>query len=286
MWDTCKLRSYYNYIGKWEGYRGTIRREKLHWLSKKTNWFFVVGQLVHEAIESQVAQRSLGRPVSEEAAQNLVRYKLEKIRENPNDFLVEVVNGTDVTDEDFHAAEMQILSLLDVFFDIIWPPYEKFGYEQHEKFESFMLEDIKVNLKVDLVSKMDDGTIIVTDWKTQELHGLREEQKRQLLVYLLWAMDKYGVGHDRVKAEVRPLPLPEKQLIHDASEEEIKALKQFVLENGRAMLSVETEEDFPSSPDIDLCRSCNYATICPAGQQFLPKDRRLEPILPGRIAAD
>ena len=67
-WDVCKLRYYYSYIGKWEGFKGDLNRERLQWLSKKTDWVMLEGELIHEAIESQVNQWAIGRPVSKTAA--------------------------------------------------------------------------------------------------------------------------------------------------------------------------------------------------------------------------
>jgi len=285
MWDSCKLRYYYNYIGKWEGYKGDILRERLHWLSKKSNSWFLEGQLVHQAIESQVAQHSLGRPVSKEAAQRLFRFQLKRITENPHAFIVEMINGTDVPDGLFEATEEEGIDLLEIFFEIIWPNYEKFGYEQHERFERFKIDDILVYVKIDLVSTMDDGTVIVTDWKTGKMQELGKEQQRQILVYLLWAMSRYGVPHDRVKAEIRPLRFPEKHLIHEPGAEEIEDLREYILENAGAMLAVESEEDFPASPSQELCQHCNFATICPEGMNFLSVDKRQEPIIPGQIEA-
>ena len=170
--------------------------------------------MVHQAIESQIAQHSIGRPVSTEAAQRLFRFKLKQITGDPHAFIVEKINGTDVPDGLFEAIEEEGVELLEIFFEIIWPNYEGFRYEQHERFERFKIDDILVYLKVDLVSTLDDGTVIVTDWKTGKLQELGEEQKKQILVYLMWAMSRYDVRPDRVKAEIRPLRFPEKVLIH------------------------------------------------------------------------
>ncbi len=284
MWEECKLKYYYHYVGKWEGYKGDLKRERLHWLSKKSNWYFLLGQLVHEVIENQISHRFLGRPVNKEAAQRLFGYLLSRVIENPTDYLVEQVNGTLSGEMDFEAIEKQGLNLLETFFQMIWPNYDRLSYEQHEKFERFIIEEIPIFLRIDLVTRRGDGSIIITDWKTQEIQELRESHQRQILVYVLWAMDKYGLSSDRVIAEIRPLPLPEKVLISVAENEKLEEFRRFILQNAAEMLSVKNEDDFPASPSRDLCEHCNYATICPDGNQFLDEEVKGELIVPGQIA--
>ncbi len=242
---------------------------------------------MHQAIESQIAQHSLGRPVSKAAAKSLLEFQLGRMQENPEAFLVEEVNGTEYPTDLFETVAREGEDLLDSFFDIVWPPFETLTYEQHEKLERFPLVDINVYLKVDLVSRMNDGTVIITDWKTSKLSRLEKEHKRQLLVYVLWAMERYDVNYTQVTAEVIPLPFPGEHLVHkDWREREVEEFKGFILDNARAMLAIESEEEFPASPSENLCRQCNFATICPEGGIYLPKGRlAAQPLLPGKIAS-
>lgn len=278
-WDACRLRYYYSYIGKWEGFKGDTNRERLQWLSRKTAQYMLEGQLVHEAIRSQINQWAIGRPINREAAKRLYEYELNRVRKSPRDFLINEINGFPINDEKYDKWLDDGLLLLDNFFDIIWPNYDKYKYVQHEDFDSFKIEGIKVWTKVDLVTKMEDGTIMITDWKTGKVDEDAEENRRQLLGYALWAMEKFGVDESLVHAEVRFLrdpggnPRPIK-----ASKDELEKFRAFILENAKEMLSVKSPADFPPNPSERMCQECAFATVCPEGASFVPTNAISTPI--------
>ncbi len=278
MWNECRLRYYYAYIGKWEGFKGDPNREKLHWLRHKTAWFMLEGQLVHEAIQSQINQWAIGRDVNKDAARNLFVYRLNEISANPHDFIIDEVNGSPVVRDHIDGLRKDGLGLLDVFFDIIWPNYSGYEYAQHEDFDSFDIDGIKVWTKIDLVTRMKNGTIVVTDWKTSKSGEETKANRSQLLGYILWAMQKFGVDESKVRAEVRYLREPAAQGILDASKKELAEFRSFIAQNAKNMLAVKSAADFPASPSDRVCKICAYATVCPEGMQFVPSGVRIEAI--------
>ncbi len=276
-WDTCKLRYYYSYIGKWEGFKGDVNREKLHWLSRKSNRFVLEGQLIHEAIESQMNQWAIGRPVSKDAAKNLFTYRLRQIQQSPREFLIDEINGFPIPKERYEESRQSGLELLDSFFDIIWPNYAGYRYLKHEAFDSFAIDGFKVLTKVDLVTQMENGTIVVTDWKTGKVG---EPAREQLLGYILWAMQAYKVDVGHVRAEVRYLRDPGgKPSIIQATTKMLQDFRDFIVRSSKEMLSVSSEADFPASPSERVCRECAFASICPEGMAHIPQDARSTPII-------
>lgn len=282
-WETCKLRYYYSYIGKWEGFKGEMNREKLQWLSKKTDSVMLEGQLIHEAIESQVNQWAIGRPVSKDAARSLYAFRLDQVRKSPRDFLIDEINGYPVPQEKFEEVKGDGLELLDAFFDIVWPNYEGYKYVKHEQFDSFEIDSLKVWTKVDLVTQMEDGTYVVTDWKTGKVD---DPSREQLLGYIIWAMQAYKVDETRVKAEVRYLrdpggqPTPVK-----ATKKELDDFRAFMVANAKAMFAVSSEADFSANASDRNCKKCAFATVCPDGTEFVPAGARSTPIKIGAAAA-
>ncbi len=277
MWDECRLRYYYRYIGKWEGFKGDPNREKLQWLSHKTAWFMLEGQLVHESIQSQINQWSLGREVNKDAAKSLFSYRLGEIGENPRDFVIDEVNGSPVVGEHSDECRRDGLRLLDTFFDIVWPNYSGLEYVKHEDFDTFEIGGTKVWVKIDLVTKTKKGVVVVTDWKTSKPRDRASENRNQLLGYILWAMQKFGVDESNVRAEVRYLRDPAAQGIVSATRQDLTQFGTFIVKNANSMLKVQSGADFPASPSERACKTCAYATVCPDGMQFLPEAVRTKP---------
>jgi hypothetical protein len=72
---------------------------------------------------------------------------------------------------------------LENFFTKIWPEMKEYTYMRHEKFDRCMAGDTPVSLKVDLVSMMPDGSILITDWKTGHVRAEDPLHSLQMNVY-------------------------------------------------------------------------------------------------------
>jgi CRISPR/Cas system-associated exonuclease Cas4 (RecB family) len=273
----CKLKYYYNYVGKWEGFKGQINREKLQWLSRKKCWYMVQGSLIHEAIEGQINQWAVGRPVSKDAAKNLFSFQLREIQQAPRESLIDEINGFPVDTKMFDESSQNGPRLLDGFFDIIWPNYEPLQYVKHEEFDSFDVNGVRVWTKIDLVTRMKDKTIVVTDWKTGKV-GETDENEDQLTTYVLWAMHRFRIDEKSVRAEVRYLrDTASRPRLVQVDKEQLQEFRKMIAKESNEMLSVKSVSDFPSSPS-SRCRECAYATICASGHQFIPSSSRGTPI--------
>ena len=279
-WDTCKLQSYYSYVGKWEGFKGEAKREKLQWLNRKSAWYMIQGELIHEAIESQINQWAIGRPVSKDAAKSLFSFRLSQVQQSPRDFLLDEVNGFHIPDESYDECRQDGLQMLDSFFEIVWPSYSGYKYVKHEEIDSFEIDGTKVWTRVDLVTQMADGTIVVTDWKTGKVVNAAKENRQQLLGYIVWAMQEFRVDESRVRAEVRFLRDPGgRPVLIEAEKKELEEFRDFIVQSAKTMLAVNSEADFPASPSERVCQECAFATICPEGMVHIPAGSRSAPIV-------
>jgi len=278
-WNTCKLRYYFSYIGKWEGFRGNRDRDKLQWLSRLKPWYMVKGSLVHEAIESQINQWSIHRPVSQEAAINIFRFKFSEVRSNPSKYLIDDINGFPVKVEEFDASLQEGVKILEIFFGTFWLNYEPLEYVKHEEFDSFEIGGQKVWVKIDLVTRMDDGLIVITDWKTGKVEENKDANEAQIGAYVLWAVEKLKVAEDRVKTEIAYLKDPSRRRnLIGFSKEQLLGVRTQILNGSKEMLAVSSPDDFPASPSERNCRGCSFATVCGAGMQFVPDHVREQPV--------
>lgn len=149
----------------------------------------------------------------------------------------------------------------------MWPNLADLEYLAHEDFENFVMGGgVKVNVKVDYVTKSPDGRIVVTDWKTGEER--REENELQMAVYGMWASSKYDVPLNRVILELAYLRTGDSRPVK-LDEEAVSFAKEAILADSAEVLAADRIEDFPTNPAPDRCTACPFARICPDGVQVL-----------------
>jgi CRISPR/Cas system-associated exonuclease Cas4 (RecB family) len=162
---------------------------------------------------------------------------------------------------------------------MIWPNYASLKYVKHEEFDSFEVDKCKVWTKIDLVTKMENGTIVITDWKTGKIGANSDENEAQIGAYVLWALDKLKVGEDSVKTEIAYLRDPAyRRKLTVVTKEQLAGVKKQIIECSRSMLAVNSVSDFPANPSARVCRDCPFATVCEEGVQHIPEDVREQPV--------
>jgi hypothetical protein len=237
-----------------------VKEKSALWdLGRLQNFSFLKGSLIHEAINEQIKHHRLGRPVSSLAAKNFYLYKIGQVRKKQETFLVEAFNGYPIQEEKFDHATEDGLRQLDLFFKIIWHNYAGLQYINHEELESFLVGDIKVWVKLDLLSRNKDGHIVITDWKTGMIESEGELQGE---IYTLWVKTRFNLPADQIVIEF--VYLREPSIIQGRhTEEKLKECESRIILSAREILNMEKEEDFVASPEESKCLHCNFATICP-----------------------
>jgi hypothetical protein len=269
--DECPLAYYYTYIARHEQ---DSQAKVINSLLKLKKLHFFKGEVIHASIRSQITQHCVGRPVSLEAAQNLVSMEFNKVFKAQDTYLSEAYNGFPLEGAILKKEQEDALAQIERFFSVIWHNYKQLEFLTHERLEHFFLGDIKVWVQPDLVTKNNSGILMISDWKTGSQESARADTDLQLSVYILWASLHFGVPAQDIGAELVFLKTAQ-AFATKRSLPQINELKDYILKEARAMLSVNEASSFVPRPRFNLCKGCNFSTICPASaakkKQDLPK---------------
>jgi len=164
----------------------------------------------------------------------------------------------------FHASELYAL--------IRAMPAE--AWLDVEEFSSFELDGTKVHVVLDF-SRREGESVEIWDWKTGRPGGARND--RQLACYGLYAVEKWGVAPERVRAAELNLPSGEvrERRLGSADLDSVRAHIRASAQDMKLLLddpeaNSAREERFPfaaRSDDVEArdraCRFCNFRSACP-----------------------
>jgi CRISPR/Cas system-associated exonuclease Cas4 (RecB family) len=200
--------------------------------------------------------------------------RMRAFSESPAETVTEAFNGLRIRRDFLDFVLEDGKRQLETFGKIVWPQLGDLEYVEHEEFENFYIDDLKVHVKVDYVTRSGDGTIVVTDWKTGQEY-IPEKDDIQLAVYGLWASSKYEVPLERVKLELAYLRTG-RSIPVELSTDIVREVKEAVLASSAEVLAADFLEDFPTAPAPEKCIACPFATICPDGAETLQELRAQE----------
>ena len=127
-------------------------------------------------------------------------------------------------------------------------------------------DTMKINLKIDYLTRSEDQTIVITDWKTgnEELQG----DNLQVGIYTLWCMNKFEYPVDKIKAELIFLrtgkTLPISLTMNDCN-----SIKEKILAEASEIMLIDSIDDFIPTPRRRKCVSCQFAIICQEGKKII-----------------
>jgi len=257
-YNLCRRQYYYRYIARYLlKPLDDLSIPRLKRLGSLQSKYMLAGKLVHDAIERQLKIRE---HMDLEYAVDELKRQVDSTFNMADETLSEFHNGESVDEDFFSQTKQKGETLLETFFNEIWPPVAKRDYLEHEEFEGFALMDTRVVLKTDYVSRVGDN-VVVTDWKTGKVET-DADYEFQVGLYLLWAMDKYEKPYDNVRGElaylsegyIKPLTFKPEQL---------EGFAERVISGFREMNATYEIEDFQAKPSPRKCISCQFATICP-----------------------
>lgn len=261
LFALCKRYFYYRYIGTALKESNNFDIFKLRRLKDLNSKYALEGSLIHGVIENQIGQHYIGRELNEGGAKSQFVQRVEQYRKTACDTLTEFFNGLPNDDEFFNRIKIEGQDKISMFFGVIWPQLKYLEYLKHEDFDKFKINDVEVTVKVDYVSKTKNDIIVLTDWKTGQ-DNEEYESDLQIGTYELWAMEYYQKTPDRIRNELAYLKTGMMRQIefHDRDLEKIR--EKIILEFTK-MNSGYDIIDYPTSPDLKKCLSCQFATICP-----------------------
>ena len=138
-----------------------------------------------------------------------------------------------------------------------------------EELESFLVDGVKVWVKLDLAMRgKDDGSVVIVDWKTGQHHAA-EDIALQLGVYGLYGARAWDLRPDQIVA--LDVNLRDESMtthpIDAATLVEVEAYIQASIDAMRAALddvptNTASEERFPLTSDLWKCRRCRFRGAC------------------------
>lgn len=148
-----------------------------------------------------------------------------------------------------------------------------------------MIEGFRVVAVFDSIARLDDGQIIIADWKTTESQPRRDfyQERIQTLLYPLVAYetagDIFGIGDEISPADISLLywfpAFPEKSIEFPYSADQLQYDKTYFSNLIREIAGKETG-DFSKTDDHRLCDFCQYRSLCERGVEAASLEESLE----------
>ncbi len=267
LWQACRRAFYYRYVAIWQSSTEPSVRNRLYQMKGLTPLAALEGRLVHDSVENLIQQHRLGRPLKAAPAQEQYEQLVDRYQQTAREMIAEAYNGLAIQKKYFDLILQDGRKQIANFVNIVWPNLADLEYLMHEEFENFALEGVKVNVKVDYVTKSPDGRVVVTDWKTGE-ERQRDENDLQMAVYGMWASSKYDVPLSRVMLELAYLRTGGSHPVK-LNEDAMTLSKEAILTGAADVLAADRIDDFPTNPAPDRCIECPFARVCPDGLQLL-----------------
>lgn len=261
LWRQCKRAYYYQYIGPALQNIKYSERQQLKQLKRLDSRFVLQGKLVHEVLENQLEQHHRGLDVSEDRAKEQYVKSVEKYRQDAQNALVEYFNGDTISEAFFDRIRENGLDQISLFFGVIWLQLVHSHYLRHEKFDRFSISKVEAIVKVDYVSKYQNGEIAISDWKTG-IENEEYENELQIAAYVLWATQFYKVPPDKIRSELVYLTTGSIKS-YNFSVEQLKEVEQLIVSDFKEMNKSYEIDYFEPTPTPRQCLSCHFASICP-----------------------
>lgn len=301
----CRRRYFYDkYLswGGWDAAAPRLRRLAYVYKNLKNRWAWK-GETVHHIIEDVLKSYRSGRPVPvEEAVHNMTEQmrahylasKARRYMDDPKRYpgLFEHEYAVAVPDakwKDIHATSVDCLRNFynsELFRQL--ETEDKSSWLLIEDLEEFTYEQARIYVKLDFARRKGD-TVEIYDWKTgkNDAQGARV----QIGAYALYAMEKWGLPVDRVKAYLFNLsekaPCAVEQRVDEPLLEETRVFMSRSIAMMRELLDdpvrnvPKPEEQFAFTDNRDYCNRCNFYKIC---DKYI-SNPRLDASASGRAAA-
>jgi CRISPR/Cas system-associated exonuclease Cas4 (RecB family) len=147
-----------------------------------------------------------------------------------------------------------------MFFGKIWPDYKDRECLRHEEFDNFRIGGVDVTVKVDFVGRIQNGTIVLTDWKTGADND-EYETELQMATYVIWAVLYYQKSPEEIESEIVFLKTGEKKP-YPFFDERLREVQYMITTEYKAMNASYEYEDYPVTPHPRECLSCRFMRVC------------------------
>lgn len=256
----CRRAYWFEHIATYDRSLEPALKNKLWKLKGLSSTRFLRGSLIHNAISEFLSNLSKGRDMTESELHDHLLQNVEVHRRRARDTIAEYYNGRAVDEEFFDSLRTEGTEQLSMFFRVLWPPLSRLSYAQHEKPERFVIDDTRVGVKVDLVSKSPDGRIFIVDWKTGA-DDERYESDLQIGVYTMWAAANFSANPSQVTTDLHYLRSG-KTVSKILTAEQLAGVKDTIKAEYVEFLNASDRSVNPPNPGRSRCPSCRFATVC------------------------
>ncbi|MFY9982962.1 MAG: PD-(D/E)XK nuclease family protein [Methanoregula sp.] len=261
VWNRCQRQYYYEYIAPYVKSGAIVDPEKIRYFKNFDSKFVVQGQLIHDIIDQQIQLHCENKPMNPAEAMSTYLRKVARYKDMATELLTEYRNGEQFGGSFFEGMEESGKTCLDTFFGMVWPEYANRECLRHEEFDRFRIGDVEVTVKVDFASRLPNGTIVLSDWKTGRDDN-EYETELQMAAYVLWAMQYYKLGPDMIKSELVFLKTEETKT-YPFFVERLCEIQEMITREFSTMNASYEFPDFPARPSQRECMSCKFAKVCP-----------------------
>ena len=259
IWNRCPRQYYFEYIAAYVKTNPVVPPEKIRWLKNFNSKFVVQGQLIHDIIDQQIQLHCEHKPMGCEAALAAFSKKVSLYKGIGGETFTEYHNGENIPNSFFDYIDQNGRTCLHTFFGK-WPDYAGRECLRHETFDHFTIGEVGVTVKVDFATKMPDGTLVLTDWKTGRDDD-EYETELQMKTYVLWAMQYYRMRPDDIGTELVFLKTGKTKL-YSFFWEQLDEIQEMIPVEFAKMNASYEYGDFPVKPSQRECLSCKFAEVC------------------------
>jgi CRISPR/Cas system-associated exonuclease Cas4 (RecB family) len=288
----CHRKRYLGKYAKWGGWTSEATEEQCttYRLSKMDNRYTLQGEVVERSAVWMMRQQQKGVPVSaEEAYETIARGLLRKAWDESTRQLWKIDVKKCCLHEHYYPDFLQLeqMELMVTLSDAVKQCLQNFERVFVEKFafiapenevqitrvgmgdpEHFMFEGIKVYAIPDYVHKQGDRWFIY-DWKSGKI---REEHRKQLGVYALWAHVKHHVAPENIHISLEYLQTGQ-SIGSDITEEDLEAtrveirasveeMKEYLVDGDIGSNEPLPRENWPQTSRFGFCRNCSFYELC------------------------
>jgi len=280
----CPRRYFFRYYGSWGGWSvgAEPRTRKLYVLKQLRTRQMWAGAAVHERIKEGLRDIRRGAepmPAEDAVEAALSAMRTEYLASRRRDYwldpkscgLFEHEYGLAVPAAAWKETAEHVARCLRAFYasDLYariraMPPD---AWLDVEEFSSFELDGMKVHVVLDF-SCREGESVEIWDWKTGRAGGARND--RQLACYGLYAVERWGVAPERVRAAELNLASGKvrERRFGDA---DLDSVRDHIRASACQMRSLlddpepnsTREERFPFAESDRACRYCNFRSACP-----------------------
>ncbi len=269
--EMCKRQYWYDYYAK--KYDREVSPQKLEFLKSLTSTHLEIGNLVHDAIATQLHRLTKQTPQDRADVFNYAGYLVDRAIRNKT-FLEVYYKQQEQIESDELKARVRIC--LENFFESPWYRWltEDGAHRRNEwviepnDFGEVRINGLKAYCKVDFLFPAPEGNLCILDWKTGKVD--REKHRKQMAGYVIYAQDIFKAEAERVRPVVVYLGGTYEELEHSFTLDELDEFTQQIGAQTREMREYceNIEENIPKPKDAfprhqwKLCAYCNYQELC------------------------